>query len=54
MDERDIIQEYLEKLRECEAMIEENKKTARTLQAGLEAVEQLKQSYQHLIELNSK
>lgn len=53
MNERDLIQEYNEKLKECELLIQENQKTARQLQLALKAVEQLQQGLKQLIELNS-
>lgn len=54
MDERDIIQEYHDKLKECELLIQENKKTARQLRTALKAVEEMRQELQQLIELNSQ
>lgn len=54
MEEKDIIQEYTEKIKQCNDIIKNNKKIARQLRAKLKEVEDLKQELQHLIELNSQ
>lgn len=54
MNEKDIIQEYRDKIKECELLIRENKQTACQLQTALKAVEEMRQGLQQLIELNSQ
>ena len=54
MDEKDLLQEYIEKLKQCNEIIKNNKKIARQLRAELKEVEDLKQQLQQLIELNSQ
>lgn len=54
MDEKDLLQEYIEKLKQCDEIIKNNKKIARQLRAELKEVEDLKQQLQQLIELNSQ
>ena len=54
MNEKDLLQEYIEKLNQCDEIIKNNKKIARQLRAELKEVEDLKQQLQQLIELNSQ
>lgn len=54
MDEKDLLREYIEKLKQCDEIIKNNKKIARQLRAELKEVEDLKQQLQQLIELNSQ
>ena len=54
MDKKDIFQEYMEKLKQCDEIIKNNQKIARQLRAELKEVEDLKQQLQQLIELNSQ
>ena len=54
MDAKDLLQEYIEKLKQCDEIIKNNKKIARQLRAELKEVEDLKQQLQQLIELNSQ
>lgn len=53
MNEKDIIQEYRDKIKECNEIIRENTRLNLKLREILKEVEDLKQELQHLIESNS-
>lgn len=53
MNEKDIIQEYRDKIKECNKIIRENTRLNLKLREVLKEVEDLKQELQHLMESNS-
>lgn len=53
MNEKDIIQEYRDKIKECNEIIRENTRLNLKLREALKEIEGLKQDLQHLIEANS-
>lgn len=53
MNEKDLIQEYNDKLKECEKIIRENTQLNLKLREALNEVNGLKQDLQQLIKLNS-
>ncbi len=53
MNEKDIIQEYRDKIKECNEIIRENTRLNLKLREALKEIKGLKQDLQHLIEANS-
>lgn len=53
MNEKEIIQEYRDKIKECDEIIRENTQLNLKLREVLKEIEDLKQNLQDLIELNS-
>lgn len=53
MNEKDIIQEYTEKIKECNEIIRENTQLNLKLRKALKDIEELKKQLQYLVELNS-
>jgi hypothetical protein len=53
MNEKDIIQEYTEKIKECNEIIRENTQLNLKLRKALKDIEELKEQLQYLVELNS-
>lgn len=53
MNEKEIIQEYRDKIKECDEIIRENTQLNLKLREALKEIEDLKQNLQDLIELNA-